>query len=101
MWYAADGMGWWLLWGGLMMVIFWGAIFALIVWAFQASTQQGGEQGASVNAGSKQLKPLDIARKRYAEGEITRVEFDQLREDLKDYSRSEVLQVSGKRTPEH
>jgi hypothetical protein len=36
MWHADDGMGWWMLWGGLMMVLFWGAIIALIVWAIQS-----------------------------------------------------------------
>ena len=36
MWHSGDGMGWWMLWGGLMMVFFWGAIIALVVWAVQS-----------------------------------------------------------------
>src|SRR3972149_5532526 len=36
MWHTGDGMGWWMLWGGLMMILFWGAIIALVVWAVQS-----------------------------------------------------------------
>ena len=41
MWHAGDGMGWWMVWGGLMMFLFWGAIIALIVWVIQTVTRQG------------------------------------------------------------
>ena len=44
MWHSGDGMGWWMLWGGLMMVFFWGAIIALIVWAVQSVSRGGSGQ---------------------------------------------------------
>jgi hypothetical protein len=34
MWHG-DGMGWWMVWGGLMMIPFRGAIITLVVWTVQ------------------------------------------------------------------
>jgi len=45
MWHTGDGMGWWMLWGGLMMVLFWGGIIALIVWTVQSLTRREDGQG--------------------------------------------------------
>ncbi len=41
MWHGAEGMGWWKLWGGLMMVLFWGVIIGLIVWSVRSVTGRG------------------------------------------------------------
>lgn len=68
-----GGMGWWMLWGGLMMIVFWGAVIGLVVWGVSRVTGDRERDRES---------PLDIARSRYARGEITRDEFDQLRRDL-------------------
>ena len=67
------GAGWW--WMVLVMpigmIIFWGGIIALIVWAIrQFSEGRGGDNA------------IEIARGRYARGEISREEFDQIRQDL-------------------
>lgn len=75
MWHSGDGMGWWMMWGALMMVLFWGTIIALAFWAAQSLTRRGGE-------GDERRTPLDIAKTRYASGEITREQFEQLRNDL-------------------
>ena len=74
MWDAGAGMGWWMIFGGFWMVIFWGGIIALIVWGIKKITQQGGS--------TPEKKPLDLARERYAKGEISREEFDQIKKDL-------------------
>ena len=74
MWDSYDGMGWWMVFGMIWMVVFWGAIVALIVWGVSRVTGGGGS-GAGESA-------LDIARRRYANGEITREQFEQLRSDL-------------------
>jgi putative membrane protein len=68
-----DGMGWWMIWGGVMMLLFWGAVIGLIVWGVARFTGQrpGGADDA-----------LDLARRRYASGEISRDEFEQIRQDL-------------------
>jgi putative membrane protein len=75
MWYMMHwGSGWWMLLGGLWMVIFWGAIIGLIVWGISRLTGRGGHTGDT--------SPLDAAKKRYARGEITREEFEQIKKDL-------------------
>jgi putative membrane protein len=54
-------------------VLFWGAVVWLIVW------------GISRTTGSHRTddEPLEIARKRYARGDITRDQFEQLQRDLR------------------
>ena len=80
MWHGVDGMGWWMLWGGLMMVVFWGGIIGLIAWGVQSATGRRVDQ--LMDAGSVERSPLDIAKERYARGEIGRDEFEQIRKDL-------------------
>ena len=63
--------GWWIVMP-IMMVLFWGGIIALVVWAIQQFTR-GRDRVQS---------PLDIARERLARGEITKEEFDRIRDDL-------------------
>ncbi len=75
MWGHHDGMGWWMLFGGLWALLFWGAIIALVVWVVKRLT--GGDESTP-----RQRDPLDIAKERYARGEITREQFDQLKKDL-------------------
>ena len=74
MWYMHEGMGWWMAFGGIWMLIFWGGLVALIIWGI---TRPSG-RGNSV----QKRDPLDMARERYANGEISRKEFEQLRKDL-------------------
>ena len=70
-----------LLWGGLMMVLFWGAIIALLVWAVQSLGRRDDGQAQS-GAPPPARTPLEIAKERYARGEIGRDEFEQLKRDL-------------------
>ena len=74
MWGAHDGMGWWMMFGVIWMVIFWGAIIALAIWA--VSRLGEGERRGDMDT------PLEIARRRYARGEIDREQFEQLQRDL-------------------
>ena len=74
MWWGWHGWG-----AGLMillMLVFWGGIIGLIVWVVTRLTRQGTHSG-----GEKQ-NPLDIARERYARGEINKEQFEQIRKDL-------------------
>ncbi len=79
MWQAHEGMGWWMVFGGILTILFWAAIIALAVWVVARLVGQGG---SSSPAGRKSNAPLDIARERYARGEINREQFDQIRRDL-------------------
>jgi putative membrane protein len=74
MWYMHEGAGWWMVFGGIWMILFWGGIIALIVWGISRLTRRGG-------TADKQA-PLDIVRERYARGEITREEFEQIKKEL-------------------
>jgi len=78
MWCAHEGMGWWMVFGGIWMVVFWGAIIALIVWGI---TRLAGRGGAKPETRGRP-DALDIARERYARGEISREEFEQIKKDL-------------------
>ena len=66
------GVGMWL--GGVAMLVFWGA---LIVAAILVVRHLGGMPGSEVRA-----SPLDILKRRYASGEITREQYELMRKDL-------------------
>ena len=74
MWDIPSGMGWWMGFGGIWMVIFWVGLVALIVWGIKKLTERGSS--------SSEHNPLDIARERYASGEISEEEFKQLKKNL-------------------
>ena len=74
MWYMHEGMGWWMVFGGVWMVIFWGGLIALTVWGITKLNRQSDSP--------PKHDPLDIARERYARGEISKKEFEQLKKDL-------------------
>ncbi len=74
MWNFGEGMGWWVMFGSLWMVIFWGGLIALIVWGITKLSRQSGT--------TSKHDPLNIAKERYAKGEISREEFEQVKKDL-------------------
>jgi len=74
MWDMPLGMGWWMAFGGLWMVVFWGGLIALIVWGI---TKLGWRRALP-----PKHDPLDIAKERYAKGEISKEEFEQIKKDL-------------------
>jgi putative membrane protein len=60
--------------GGLWMVVFWGGLIALIVWGITRLTRRSDS--------APKRDPLDVAKGRYARGEISREEFEQIKKDL-------------------
>ena len=82
MWHSGDGMGWWMVWGGLMMIFFWGAIIAVVVWAVQSLSRR--DDGPAQSGAIPPRTPLEIAKERYARGEISRDEFEQMKRDLEE-----------------
>lgn len=74
--------GWgWMAFGAAWMVFFWGAIIGLVVWAISRLAGDGWARGE--RRGNDGRSPLDIAKERYARGEITQEQFQRLREDLR------------------
>ena len=80
MWDSADGIGWWILWGGLLLVLFCCTVVGLAVWAVGFATGRRADQ--PTDAGSANRSPLDVAKGRYASGDIDRDEFERIRQDL-------------------
>jgi putative membrane protein len=74
-WLVHEGMGWWMAFGVVWMVLFWGAIIALIVWGIRTLAGRNGRPIWEESA-------LEIARRRYARGEITREEFEEIKATL-------------------
>jgi putative membrane protein len=70
-----DGFSW-MFFGGFWMILFWGAIIALIVWAVIKLSRRED------TTPSTKADPLDAAKERYAKGEITKQEFDQIKKDI-------------------
>ena len=72
MWDYGAGWGFW----GIFMVLFWGGLIALIIWGVMRLSKKDNGNETKSNA-------LDIARERYAKGEISKEEFEQIKQDLK------------------
>lgn len=73
MWHGVEGIGWgWLGLGILHMVLFWG----LVILAFVVLLKWLG--GGSLSEPSA----MDILKARYANGEVTREQYEQLKREL-------------------
>ena len=72
MWGAHDGMGWWMVLGSAWFVLFWGLVIYFIVWA--GNRGRGGTTSTETS--------LDILKRRHASGEISKEEFDRMRQDI-------------------
>lgn len=72
--YWFGGMGWWMFFGFILFILFWGGIIWLIVWAIRRATDRSG--------GSTAQNAMDIAKTRYAKGEITKEQYEQIKKDL-------------------
>ena len=71
-------MGWWgfPVLGGIGMLLFWFLLIGGIVWLVQ-SLVRGTRAGTPPDE-----SPLEILKRRYAKGEITKEQFEQMKRDL-------------------
>ncbi|WP_018248669.1 SHOCT domain-containing protein [Orenia marismortui] len=67
--------------GMLMMGIFWIAIIAIVIYFLRNSNKSTNR----VETYRRDVKedPLEIAKKRYAKGEISKEEFQEIKEEIK------------------
>jgi len=72
--YLDELSGWWMLFGWLLFAVFWGGIIALVIWAVRRVTGSGGSEGSNL--------ALEMLKQRYANGEISGEEFEQIKKDL-------------------
>jgi putative membrane protein len=73
MWFYNGGMGWWMVFWVVIMILFWGGLIAFAVWVVRRLIHHD-----STHRGD----PLDIAKQRYARGEITKEQYEQIKKDL-------------------
>jgi putative membrane protein len=71
MWH--EGFGWFGF-GGLWMVLLWGALIAFITWSISRFTRQDSSE--------LKVSHVEIAKERYAKGEISKEEFEQIKKTL-------------------
>ncbi|MFH0768638.1 MAG: SHOCT domain-containing protein [Chloroflexota bacterium] len=72
----------WGFWGGmwlmmLILAVLSGVVIGLVAWIVVRFTRRDSTGGIA-----ERRTPLEIARERYARGEITKEEFDVIRRDL-------------------
>lgn len=74
MWDMHDGSGWWMLFGCIWFIIFWAVIISFGIWIIRKLTERDSYEVSE--------SALSIAKQRYARGEISRGEFEQIKKDL-------------------
>jgi putative membrane protein len=78
MWEWHEGMHWGFAFGGFWMILFWAAVISFGIWIVHKLTDK---RDVHVDT-TISSRPMDIAKERYAKGEITKEEFLQLKRDL-------------------
>lgn len=77
MWHMGDGWGWWMVVGTVWMVAFW----ALLIWGISVLVNRGRDGVASAPP-AHEPSALEILERRYARGEISTEEFEEMRRRL-------------------
>jgi len=67
-----------MIFGGVLMLLFWAGIIGLVVWGISTLTKRSGSESKVTEKGNA----LNIAGERYARGEISREQFEQIKRDL-------------------
>ena len=79
MWYEwNEGLGLWMIFGGLFSLAFLIGLIFLIIWAVKQINLRSSSSNTNDSA-------LGIARQRYARGEITLQEFEEIKRNLSLY----------------
>ena len=69
------GYGWPIL-GWVFLILFWAALILLVIWLYKQV------RGPDAETKGAQETPLDVLKKRYAKGEISREEFTEMKKDI-------------------
>jgi putative membrane protein len=74
MWCFGEGTGWWSWFGGIGMFVIWGGFIGLIIWGIMRFTRRDN---------STKQTSISFAEERYAKGEISKEELEQIKKDLR------------------
>jgi putative membrane protein len=78
MWPYGYGAGWgWMIGGWIMMVVFWG----LVIVGGVALVRNLSDRGAGGQPKGSEA-PIEILRRRYAAGELTKEQFEEMKRDV-------------------
>jgi putative membrane protein len=72
-WHTGDGMGWWMLFGGFLWIAFWGAAIYAVAFLMR---------GHRIHTDPRTDEAIEILKRRYASGEISKDEYEQIRDDV-------------------
>ncbi len=76
-WDYWGGQGFGMGFGGLLMILFWVGVIAAVVWLI-STLVRGGTQAPDTNDPSA----MEVLKRRYAQGEISKDEYEQKKKDL-------------------
>ncbi len=82
MMWGGYGWDWMMFFGIFMMVLFWGAIIALVVWGIRALSRGGTGPIGPTGPTPPRSRALDILQERFARGEITAEQYEEMRKRL-------------------
>jgi putative membrane protein len=75
------GMGFGLI-GLLLMLLFWVGLILLAVWLVRAIFSSNSSRGSSTTQPGNNLDAREILAQRYARGEITREQYETMKQDI-------------------
>jgi uncharacterized membrane protein len=76
LYYGFEGWArWWMPFMGMGMLLFWGVVIGLVVWGIRSFSHSNTNSTESE-------RPLEIAERRYAQGEITLQKFEEIKTSL-------------------
>lgn len=83
-WHDGFNWGWMMLSSGLMMILFWGGLIALAIVIVRAISGSGLQRSANSASSSPSIHntALNILKERYARGEISKAEYEEMRDNL-------------------
>jgi putative membrane protein len=77
MWPYGYGPGWgWMIGGWIMMLVLWALVIIGIVALVRFLNDRGGQSRSDAET------PLEILRRRYAAGELTKEQFDEMKRNV-------------------
>ena len=78
MWYWHEGIRWWIVSFGILRLLFWAALIGLVTWGVVTLIRRSSSGSIKM----EERDALSITRERYARGEISKEQFEQIKKDL-------------------